>query len=248
MNKDMNCNIVKDLIPSYIDGLCSQDSKILVEEHIKTCPACKAVFDSMADGMNVEASDDQNVGGVNSSDVISIDEKAVMQKVNQKLKKDAQRKVTKYVIAAIVTVVLVIMLVLPIQSMNVRDLNIRYTTFSVSENVGENGVYFSQLGESDTVYTSKNADLDSDMLYPIETYWDQGCIYADQQWIDEHPVFSIVNVWSKKPISKYNYSVHEENGRNVFGLDYAKTYVLAPESADGYVMQIVVETNVDEVK
>lgn len=248
MNKDMNCNIVKDLIPSYIDGLCSEDSKVFVEEHIKTCPECKAVFDSMTDGMNVELSAGSSVNNANSDNEISIDEKAIMQKVNQKLKKDAQRKVTKYVIAAVVAVVFVIMLVLPIQSVNVRDLKIRCTSFSVSENVGENGVYFSQLGESDTVYTSKDADLDNDMLYPIETYWDQGCIYADQKWIDEHPVFSIVSVWSKKPISKYNYSVHEKNGKNVFDLDYAKTYVLAPESADGYMMQIVVETNVDEVK
>ena len=31
----MNCDIIKDLIPSYIDGICSGASKNCVEEHIE---------------------------------------------------------------------------------------------------------------------------------------------------------------------------------------------------------------------
>lgn len=30
----MNCDIVKDLIPLYIDGCCSEESKIAVKEHM----------------------------------------------------------------------------------------------------------------------------------------------------------------------------------------------------------------------
>ncbi len=44
----MNCDIVKDLIPLYIDGCCSEESAREVEEHIKTCPECKALFDDMS--------------------------------------------------------------------------------------------------------------------------------------------------------------------------------------------------------
>lgn len=43
----MNCNIVKDLIPLYIDGCCSEESKIAVEEHIKGCDGCKKLFEDM---------------------------------------------------------------------------------------------------------------------------------------------------------------------------------------------------------
>lgn len=43
----MNCNIVKDLIPLYIDGCCSKESKIAVEEHIRDCNACKKLFEDM---------------------------------------------------------------------------------------------------------------------------------------------------------------------------------------------------------
>ena len=38
MNKD--CEIIKDLIPLYVDGVCSEESKAKVEEHIEHCPDC----------------------------------------------------------------------------------------------------------------------------------------------------------------------------------------------------------------
>lgn len=270
MSKDMNCNIIRDLIPSYLDDICSAESKAMVEEHVKSCTECKATLESMARDFDVDLKDmimgetagdsenDTKESAVEKQPVqqekkedqshITIDEKEVMKRVNEKLQRDMKKRVAKYVIGAIVVVLAVITLLLPIQTMNYKDMDIRYTTFSVKDNMSEDGVYFSQLGEQDTVYTSEDADLDNDKLYPIETYWDQGCIYADMKWIELHPYYTIVSVWSEKPISKYKYSVREEDGENVFCIDRATTYALAPKNKDGYVMQIVVETNVDRVK
>lgn len=43
----MNCNVVKDLIPLYIDKCCSDESAQEVEKHLCECNECKAVFESM---------------------------------------------------------------------------------------------------------------------------------------------------------------------------------------------------------
>ncbi len=43
----MDCNIIKDLIPLYIDDCCSQESARLVKEHIDSCPECKALYENM---------------------------------------------------------------------------------------------------------------------------------------------------------------------------------------------------------
>ena len=43
----MNCNVVKDLIPLYIDGCCSEESKNLVKEHLECCRACRELFEDM---------------------------------------------------------------------------------------------------------------------------------------------------------------------------------------------------------
>lgn len=56
----MNCDIVKDLIPLYIDGCCSMESEKLVEEHLSACKDCKKLFDEMrASPDTVEVSDPQ---------------------------------------------------------------------------------------------------------------------------------------------------------------------------------------------
>lgn len=42
----MNCDVIQDLIPLYIDGCCSAESAGLVEEHVKTCGACRECLEN----------------------------------------------------------------------------------------------------------------------------------------------------------------------------------------------------------
>ncbi|MCL2019578.1 MAG: zf-HC2 domain-containing protein [Oscillospiraceae bacterium] len=41
------CGIIKDLFPLYLDGVCSNDSKAAIEEHIAVCDSCKADLQTM---------------------------------------------------------------------------------------------------------------------------------------------------------------------------------------------------------
>lgn len=43
----IDCNVIADLIPLYIDETCSQESAELVEEHIKTCKDCSKLLERM---------------------------------------------------------------------------------------------------------------------------------------------------------------------------------------------------------
>lgn len=36
-----SCNIIRDLLPLYHDGVCSEESKALVEAHLKNCAGCR---------------------------------------------------------------------------------------------------------------------------------------------------------------------------------------------------------------
>ena len=49
----MNCNIVKDLIPLYIDGCCSEESEKVVEEHIGDCDDCKRLLEDMKSSSDI---------------------------------------------------------------------------------------------------------------------------------------------------------------------------------------------------
>ena len=43
----LNCNVVYDLLPLYLDGLCSEESKRMVEEHIESCVECRKALENM---------------------------------------------------------------------------------------------------------------------------------------------------------------------------------------------------------
>lgn len=45
----ISCNIIKDLLPLYCDNMCSDDSRAVVEEHLKECEACGGELEKMRD-------------------------------------------------------------------------------------------------------------------------------------------------------------------------------------------------------
>ncbi|WP_053071122.1 MULTISPECIES: zf-HC2 domain-containing protein [Clostridium] len=43
----MNCSIIRDLLPLYEVGLCSDSTKHIIQEHIKSCSECRELFHQM---------------------------------------------------------------------------------------------------------------------------------------------------------------------------------------------------------
>lgn len=41
---NQNCDIVRDLMPLHLDGVCSEQSSRIVEEHLNECAACRKLF------------------------------------------------------------------------------------------------------------------------------------------------------------------------------------------------------------
>ncbi len=59
----ISCDTCMDLMPLVTDCIASEDSRLLVEEHIKTCESCKNVFMS-ADPSKVQMNDKIIVGKI----------------------------------------------------------------------------------------------------------------------------------------------------------------------------------------
>ena len=43
----MECNVIQDLLPLYIDECCSEESAKLVSEHLAICEDCRRMYDQM---------------------------------------------------------------------------------------------------------------------------------------------------------------------------------------------------------
>lgn len=71
---EITCEVVKDLLPLYVDDVLSNDSRNIVEEHLKTCKECTDLCKTLKsnDGFILEKNEN---------------DKAAMKKIKTKIKK-----------------------------------------------------------------------------------------------------------------------------------------------------------------
>lgn len=53
MNK-ISCEVVKDLLPLYVDDICSEDSKQIVASHLDTCEECRREYNQIKYDIHIE--------------------------------------------------------------------------------------------------------------------------------------------------------------------------------------------------
>lgn len=95
-----NCEIVKDLLPMYIDGLCSDTSNKLVKQHLSTCSHCKQIYEQMLNEFEVEQID---------LNTIAIQQKQPFEKLNNIFKSYGDfSKLVEWltVLAVVITIIL----------------------------------------------------------------------------------------------------------------------------------------------
>lgn len=57
----MNCKVIGDLLPLYLDGVCSDETTEMVEEHLNGCEECKKNLEYMKSDMSISEERDAEV-------------------------------------------------------------------------------------------------------------------------------------------------------------------------------------------
>jgi len=91
----ISCEIIKDLLPLYHDGVCSNDSKTMVEEHLAYCDSCKAELQAMADELPIKNAE-QN-----------LNEAEAVKKLSRRWKKGMNKSLLKGILITIVIIALI---------------------------------------------------------------------------------------------------------------------------------------------
>lgn len=47
MNKENECEVIRDLLPLYADDVCSDTSRRLIDEHLQDCPDCSSMLEKL---------------------------------------------------------------------------------------------------------------------------------------------------------------------------------------------------------
>ncbi|MBQ3513956.1 MAG: zf-HC2 domain-containing protein [Lachnospiraceae bacterium] len=61
MNRELDCEIVKDLLPLYVDGMVSEVSKKSIDSHLEYCKDCTKVYENMTFGLEKQPSEVEDV-------------------------------------------------------------------------------------------------------------------------------------------------------------------------------------------
>ncbi|MBP0973429.1 MAG: zf-HC2 domain-containing protein [Oscillospiraceae bacterium] len=92
--KELTCEMIRDLMPLCAEGLCSEESRKAVEEHIASCEACRRLYEQPAEA--VEA-------------VPVPDEGTAMKKVSRKMKHSKIKVVLLSIAAGLLALVLIVL-------------------------------------------------------------------------------------------------------------------------------------------
>ena len=94
---NISCEIIKDLLPLYHDGVCSNESKVMVEEHLIHCESCKAELKAMDDVLPVNNAE-QN-----------LKEADAVKNLSKKWKRGMLKSLLKGVLITLLTVIVLIL-------------------------------------------------------------------------------------------------------------------------------------------
>lgn len=199
MKDEKRCRIVQDLLPMYIDELCSDESKELVEEHLRTCDDCKRIYDSMKEGEEAIAS--YNTSSAESDEQLI---KRVSNDINRRTGKSR-----KIAVAAIgIVAILIIGLFAPIGRIGSNDLSAK--VFVVDRTGCEiNGDYKNMeefIGE--TLFIN---DVDSNNT-------------SDKYALIDIPGFSKYNVEVIDTQIGSGYNVHDQAEHNYYNAGFVGGY------------------------
>lgn len=59
------CQVIEDLLPLYIDDVCSKESKEIVEEHLKGCTKCKKQYELILEEWEMKGQENDDVETIN---------------------------------------------------------------------------------------------------------------------------------------------------------------------------------------
>lgn len=94
----ISCEIIRDLLPLYHDGVCSNDSKKLVEEHLAYCDSCKAELKAMDDELPINDAK-QN-----------LNEAEAVKKLSRRWKKGMIKSLLKGILITILAIAVIVLI------------------------------------------------------------------------------------------------------------------------------------------
>ena len=197
--KKMDCDIIRDLLPLYIDGVVSDATKNLVETHLEDCDACRKEAEWMRETVTLPTNEKVQEAEVKA------------------LKKLKKRFFKKKVIVALVTACLTLVVAAGGYSyMAMAEEEIPYDSSKMKIEDKTGALYFTYLGDDlDCTYVAGPLKLQVDgeiknvgILYYTTTPWSTHIQPLLEEDKSNDPFYG----WSTDKIDQVYYGAYDIEG------------------------------------
>lgn len=188
------CGIIKDLIPLYIDDVCSEESKTAVREHLTECEKCRQYYESVKspDGFTENQSEED----IKMADSLRM----VKTKINRKIRNIIICSAAAVLVFATAVYTL---FSIPLKEIDLSDISVSAEVYpiaelGVSEQIDDDSIKIS-FGEKDTsdvrkitVPSMPNADitLSENVMekngYVTAVSWSSRYSIKEIKWAESH--------------------------------------------------------------
>lgn len=150
--KTEECDIIKDILPSYCDKITSSTTNKLVEKHIQTCEECSNELQNMKKEIESPIIEEEEIDYL----------------------KGYRKSKMKAVLVAIVIMILVFEIIILIGTIivnikffvNVEDINITYQGKSINKNTGNKEITFQVFNKKYVIFQQEvRKDIQNKALY-----------------------------------------------------------------------------------
>ena len=213
MNKE-NCCMIKDLLPLYIDGLCSDDTNEIIKDHLSSCKDCKNAYDAMRS--EVPGNDYDHVSPLKMDPDTS--DLKLIEKVSHDVKQKANRSGFIAALAVILAVFIVLGSTVPIVPVSKDDIKIELTCPRLMAD-GEPMSYYDISQQAVVVYEQEKDLSECSFMYvvPDREYYgmpEEFCMAVDVEYLNTDDsgkmytdMVKLIDLSSTKQIKSYKTDV-----------------------------------------
>lgn len=212
------CSVIQDLLPLYIDGVCSEESRKVIDEHLAGCTACRQLLDEM------QASEQKpNL----QADVHAA-------KVLENIKKRINSRVLRILIGAALAVALVagsifILFSQPLKQLGPEDVEMSAEIYDLQALAAASAGL--ETDEKQTAIFSDPEDDSKLIKVEIPSF---GEVTMSEEMIMENPKLSVISMGSKYHLRIVHWDVEDDT----LYVSKITTTLLGNEAKDGHEVSV----------
>ena len=227
MKINLPCEIVMDLLPSYIDELTSKISTEAVEEHLKGCEKCQNVLGEMKRELRQEkqAESEERIGAFGESlhrgHTLDEDKKVIL-KINRKI----NRRLKLSIFMGMISVVLVFLIIYTLyiesfKKVTIDDIEVTAKVYEIDELEIEYGksMITEKIDGKERSYEEKNAILHIPGAYMSD-------VHVSENFLEEKEYLTVISLESPYFLNRYTKDLQKQGDEMVLYLGGFRTTFL----------------------